>query len=148
MSPTTSSSKKRPGRPPGVPYFTAEELAELLDVPVARMQRALECPKLRAVTFPMARKGETGSWRIPVREARGLVGGELQRLYSLADFAELVGFSVPYIYELASVGVIKVRKVLGLKRVAADQYWQLPKERPQGMRSWPVSSIDGSEGSE
>lgn len=53
-----------------------------------------------------------------------------ERLYSVADFAQLVGFSRGHIYALIQRGLIKTRLVFGQTRVPASQYYDLPAHKP------------------
>lgn len=135
MAEVADSPKKGRGRPPAANYSPAD-VADLLNVDVTRVLRALANQKLRLEMFPHAfEKG--GEWNIPSRDMVKLMGPGLPRLYWVSEFSELVGLSVPYLNELINLGVVKHRMVLGRKRVPATEYWNLPKHRPSCLRKLP-----------
>lgn len=139
------TSKRGRGRPVAAVYGP-EEVADLLNVEVTGVLRALANGKLRGDMFPGAFEKD-GEWRVPSRDMVKLMGPGLPRLFWVREFAELVGLSVPYLNELINLGVVQHRMVLGRKRVPATEYWNLPKHRPACVREFPQSLTDG-EGSE
>ena len=141
MSAGAVAAAPRRGRGrPAARWWSVDEVAELLDVPRARVLRAL-APAWRASFFPGARSGADDAWEIPDRDVRALVGvrsGEPPVLLSVERFAELIGFSRPWIYQLIRAGVVKPRRVLGFMRVPASEYWALPEERPACVAARPL----------
>jgi len=134
--------KSRRGRPRAL-SFSPEEIADRLSMPAAAVVRVLE--RGPSPFFPGARKVD-GAWRVPECDVRRLFGEE-PRLYSVADFAELVGLSVPWVYQLMQTPrdddpsrmVIPHRRVLGQKRIPATAYWELPADRPASLAPRPSS---------
>lgn len=123
------------GRPVGR-VFLAEEVAGLLSHSAERVVRALELAA--GSFFPHAWKDkEDGVWRIPEGDVRRLLGPGLPRLFPVPEFAELIGYSADYVYELVELGVVPHRKVLGHIRISADTYFGLPAERPAAVRARP-----------
>lgn len=135
VSPAPKSGAPQRGRPRAAVY-SPEEVAEFLGVEVTRVLRALESRKLREDTFPHATQKD-GAWIIPNRDMLKLLGPGMPRLLPVAEFAELIGFSVPYVNELIGKGVIKHRMALGNKRIPASEYWDLPPHRPSCLRKFP-----------
>jgi len=131
--PLAPKAPAKRGRPAAVVYGP-EEVADLLGVPVAWVLRALN--QAGSVFFPGAFR-DGSDWRVPERVVRGLLGPGLPQLYSVAEFAALIGFSVPWVYELIELGVIECRTVLGHKRVPSTAYWSLPAARPAGVGARP-----------
>lgn len=129
------------GRPRVLPY-SVDEVAELLCVEPSQVERAL-LPRFRADFFPHAFERD-GAWCIPPRDVRALLGPGLPRPYWVSEFAELIGFSVPYTNELIRKGIIKTRLILGSTRVPATEFWELPKHRPDGLKKRPKSSVKGA----
>ncbi len=138
-SPQPPSARGR-GRP-AAPVWSVAEVADLLSVPEAWVQRALE--KAPAVFLPGAFQDKEGLWLVPERAVKGLLGPGLPRLFSVADFAALVGFSVPWIYEMIATGAVECRTVLGHKRIPETAYWQLPAHRPEGVAARPLIFSEG-----
>ncbi len=138
-----SAQVAKRGRPRAA-IFSADDVAELLGCPVARVLAALESPGLRAAAFPSA-FFLRGSWGIPEREVVKLLGPGVPQLFSVADFARLIGFSESHVYAMISDGVIEARKLLGLTRISADQYWSIPAERPACTAPRPTffSAVNG-----
>lgn len=129
------------GRPRVLPY-SVDEVAELLCVEPEMVVRALGS-RFRGDFFPHAFEKD-GAWWIPPRDLRALLGPGLPRPFWVSEFAELIGFSVPYVNELIRKGVIKTRMILGSTRVPATQFWELPEHRPAGLRKRPKSSAKGA----
>ncbi len=128
-------------RPRVVPY-SVDEVAELLCVESEMVMRALS-GRFRGDFFPHAFEKD-GAWCIPPRDLRALLGPGLPRPFWVREFAELIGFSVPYTHELIRAGVIKTRMILGSVRVPATQFWDLPAHRPDGLKKRPKSSTKGA----
>lgn len=112
---------RRPGRP-AARMLSPAELAAVLDVPEARIARACV-----AGLIPHA-KQDTAGWQIPEAAAARLIGGPVQRLYTRRAFAELIGFSYDFVWELCRAGKIETRKVLGQTRIPEAAYFNLPAE--------------------
>lgn len=129
------------GRPRVVPY-SVDEVAELLCVEPSQVERAL-LPRYRADFFPHAFERD-GAWCIPPRDLRALLGPGLPKPYWVSEFAELIGFSVPYTNELIRAGVIKTHMLLGSQRILETEFWDLPKHRPAGLKKRPKSSAVGA----
>lgn len=117
---------KKGGRPPGK-TFSPEEVADLLAVPPERVVRALEFHPRSF--FPGAWKGSEG-WIIPEREVKALLGPSLPRFVKVKTFAELLDFSLAWVYELIKTGIISKRDMLGEMRISLDEIWKIPAERP------------------
>jgi hypothetical protein len=131
------TAKKGPGRPSGaVLAWNVQRVADLLGVPESRVERA--CALSPRLFFPGAFQRD-GAWLIPERDVRALVGPELPRLLKVSEFADLIGLSVPWIYELIALDVIPHRRVLGHVRIPATAYWELPEGRPPEMPARPLS---------
>lgn len=138
---TPKPKRKRGARPSGV--YEVDEVADLLGVEPCVVQRSLERDKMRADAFPNARRAvdDLGRWLVPWRDVRRLLGpGEL-KLYPVAEFADLIGFSVSYVHNLCSRGVVEYRLVLGEKRIPASQYYKLPPHRPEPVADRPRPSF-------
>jgi hypothetical protein len=121
--------KRRRGRPVAR-RFSPEEVAELCAVPLERIQTALA--KDPALFFPGARLCE-GAWWIPEADVRRLVGGSVTDppvLFSVKEFARLMGKSVPTIYEWIGLGAIQKRVVMDVICIPASEYWNVPEHRP------------------
>jgi len=135
------SAKRQPGiegsrrvRPaaPGR-FFSAIEVAELLDVEEARVVRLLErglCPQ--AWEDPPG----SGAWWIPAPEVRRMVGGggSIERLYSVRGFAELVGLSYFTIFRATKdkpgqPAQVRTVTILGERRIPESEYWRLTGRR-------------------
>lgn len=129
-----STSALKRGRPRVEPY-TVDEVAELLAVEPEQIQRAL-LPKFRKDFFPHAFESAEG-WRIPPRDVRNLLGPSLPKPFWVSEFAELIGFSVPYVGELIRAGIIKATMILGSQRILETEFWNLPKHRPSGLKKRP-----------
>lgn len=125
------------GRPRVQPYSVAE-VAELLDVDPAQVERALGS-RFRKDFFPHAFERD-GAWWIPPRDVKALLGPGLPKPFWVSEFAELIGLSVPYVNELIRAGVIKTRMILGSRRVPETEFWNLPKHRPAGLKKRPGSA--------
>lgn len=138
---STRVHEAKRGRPAAAVY-SAVEVAELLDVEPGVVMRALSNPAFRKETFPNATETNEG-WKIPARDVRALMGPDLPRLYWVSEFAQLIGYSVPYLNELLDKGVIGSRMVLGSRRVPATEYWKLPQHRPSAVRKRPTSKREG-----
>lgn len=123
------------GRPRAQPW-DAQRVADLLGVPVARVRRA--CASAPRLFFPGAFE-QAGEWLIPERDVRALVGPGLPQLLRIREFADLVGLSVPWVYELVHLGVVAHRRVLGQIRIPATAYWELPEGRPANLPARPSS---------
>jgi hypothetical protein len=137
QQPEGTTAKKRCGRPSGaVLAWTVQQVADLLGVPEARVQRACA---LSPRTFFAGAFQRDGEWRIPERDVRALVGPDLPRLLKVAEFADLIGLSAQWIYELVALGTIPHRRVLGHVRIPATAYWELPEGRPPEMPARPLS---------
>lgn len=138
---TPKPKRKRGARPSGV--YEVDEVADLLGVEPCRVQRSLESDKMRADAFPNARRADDGSgrWLVPWPDVRRLLGPGEPRLYSVAVFADLIGFSVSYVHDLCTRGVVQHRLVLGEKRIPASQYYSLPPHRPEPVADRPRPSF-------
>jgi hypothetical protein len=123
------------GRPRSMPW-DAQRVADLLGVPAARVKRA--CAATPRIFFPGAFE-EKGEWMIPERDVRALVGPGLPQLLRIREFADLVGLSVPWVYELVHLGIIAHRRVLGQIRIPATAYWDIPEARPGNLPARPSS---------
>jgi len=145
MPRSVSSSNDAPavtrGRPRVLPY-SVDEVAELLRVDPEQVERAL-LPRFRRDFFPHAFE-QDGVWCIPPRDVRALLGPGLPTPYWVAEFAELIRFSVPYVNELIRTGIIKTHPILGSRRVLSTEFWKLPPHRPDGLKKRPKSSAKGA----
>ena len=130
--PANQAAPKAPARRgrPAAAVYAPEDVAQLMGVPVAWVLRALD--QAAPVFFPGAFR-DGSQWQVPERVLRGLLGPGLPQLFTVADFAALIGFSVPWVYELIDIGVIECRTVFGHKRVPSTAYWSLPAARPAGV---------------
>ena len=137
QQPEGTTVKKGRGRPSGaVLAWDVQRVADLLGIPEARVERA--CALSPRLFFPGAfQQGE--EWRIPERDVRALVGPDLPRLLKVAEFADLIGLSAQWIYELVALGTIPHRRVLGHVRIPATAYWELPEGRPPEVPARPLS---------
>lgn len=141
-----ATAKKGRGRPSGaVLAWDVARVADLLGVPEARVQRA--CALSAPTFFPGAFQRD-GEWKIPERDVRMLVGPDLPRLLKVAEFADLIGLSAQWIYELIALGTIPHRRVLGHVRIPATAYWELPEGRPPEMPARPHSFSETEEDKE
>lgn len=105
--------------------WSVDEVADLLAVPVERVLGCLEVEKCRLLFFPGARL-VAGKWVIPAGDVRGLRPGKrVERLYSIREFAELIGFSYHHVFKMVTAGRICGELVLGEKRIAEGEYWRL-----------------------
>src|SRR5688572_6296964 len=107
----------RRGRPAAV-SFSPEEVGELLSCPPARVVKALVLERApgRGRPAPLFFPGawlDGDCWRIPERDVKRLLGPELWRLLPVSEFAELVGFSTDYVYDLVERGALPARKIWG-----------------------------------
>ncbi len=110
--------------------FSRDEAAQLLGVSVARLEKGIAAGLIKA-------DGD----RIHERALRRALDLEdlPPRLLSVADFAELIGFSRPWIYDLIAAGQIDgARKVLGQWRIPISLYWDLPEQLPAGAPARPT----------
>jgi hypothetical protein len=139
-SQSRSASAGGRGRP-AAPVWSVAEVADVLRVPDGWVERALE--RAPDVFLPGSFRDAEGRWLVPERSVRGLLGPGLPRLFSVADFAALVGFSVPWIYEMIQAGAIECRTVLGHKRIPETAYWALPAHRPEGVAARPLIFSEG-----
>lgn len=139
---TANPNPKPRGRPRVEPY-SAAEVAELLAVEPELVERALG-GRFRKDFFPHAFE-RAGQWRIPPRDVRALLGPGLPRPLWVSEFAELIGFSVPYVNELIRAGIIRSTMILGSRRVLATEFWNLPKHRPTRLKKHPrIIAGDGA----
>lgn len=125
----------RRGRAPAKVY-DVEEVADLLGVTQGWVERALA--KDVEGFLPGAFRERDGSWRVPARALRHVLGEGMPRLLPVAEFAALVGLSVPWIYELMDLGIVASRRVLGQRRIPATAYWELPEHRPASLPARPL----------
>lgn len=101
----------------------------MLGVDVAKVLRLLKVPKSRALFFPGAFE-QAGKWLVPARDVKRFRPGmKVERLYSIAEFAELIGFSYHHIFKQVSAGAISHELVLGEKRIAESEYWRIRRAR-------------------
>lgn len=114
-------------------------------MPEERVVRSLTSEKARACFFPHAKECE-GVWAIPEADMRALCGDTIPRLMPVKEFAHLVGFSVPWVSEMARKGKLVCRRVWGKLRIPASAYFELPEERPAGTRKLPVEKLKRSQG--
>lgn len=136
QQPADTAKKGRGRRSGAVLAWGVQRVADLLGVPESRVQRA--CALSPRLFFPGAFQRD-GEWQIPERDVRALVGPDLPRLLKVAEFAGLIGLSVPWIYELIALDVIPHRRVLGHVRIPATAYWTLPEGRPPELPARPLS---------
>jgi hypothetical protein len=125
--------------------WDAQRVADLIGVPEARVQRA--CALSPRLFFPGAFQRD-GEWMIPERDVKALVGPDLPRLLKVSEFADLIGLSVPWVYQLIGLAIIPHRRVLGKVRVPATAYWTLPEGRPPEMPARPSSFSETEEDEE
>lgn len=135
MPAAVSNVSPQPRGRPRVEPYSAEEVAELLAVEPDLVRRALS-GRFRKDFFPHAVE-RAGQWCIPPRDLRALLGPGLPRPFWVSEFAELIGFSVPYVNELIRAGIIRSTMILGSRRVLATEYWSLPKHRPTTLKKRP-----------
>jgi excisionase family DNA binding protein len=123
----------RRGRPKARVLCPAEA-AELLCVPVARVERALA---IAAPSFFCGAVQRDGEWQIPEAALRAYLGPKLARLLTVEEFATLTGFPLRQVYRWVQHGVIEHRRVLGYVRIPETAYWALPAEMPACMPARP-----------
>lgn len=125
----------RRGRP-ATRVYDVEEVADLLGVSEAWVERALRADVEGFLPGAFKDVGD-GTWRVPARALRHVLGEGLPRLLPVAEFARLVGLCVSWVYELMDLGVIPERRILGKRRIPATAYWQLPAHRPPEVPARP-----------
>lgn len=127
--------ERKRGRPRAA-WFTAAEVAAWLDVDEAIVARSLSGKKFRKALWPHAEERE-GVWVIPERDLARILGPGIPRPLWVADFAELIGYSVPQVNFWISAGVIPFVMIFGKRRVLETVVWQLPKYQPATGRKCP-----------
>jgi len=133
--PTVRESRQRrrvrPGTGPRT--FTPADVADLVGVDEGRILAALE--RGQGAFFPHATQSAAEGWIIPAADVRQLLGGQLEPLLTIRQFAELVGLARETISRAISAG--HVRTVgpawLSSPRIPAAEYWRFrgDKEAPR-----------------
>lgn len=124
---------RRRGRPAARLFF-AHEVADLLGVELPWFNSAMD--KSAASFFRGAFQDQDG-WKIPERDVKALLGPELQRLYSIQEFAWLISKPARTVHSWIECGAIPARKIMGEWRIAADVYYTIPAEKPACLPARP-----------
>lgn len=128
--PTVRESRERRRVRPGTGprSFSAAEVADLAGVDEGRILAALE--RAQGDFFPHASRSSEG-WTIPAVDVRRFLGGSLERLLTIREFAELVGVARETVSRAISAG--HVRAVgpawLDARRIPASEYWRFRGDR-------------------
>lgn len=120
------------------PHLTIEEAAVLLRVEPARIERALELAP--SVFFPRSRLVRD-VWYITQADLAEMMGGKVEQLYTVREFADLIGFGYFTISRRVCRGVIRHVRVMNKKRVPASEYWRLQgKDVPRALSFFATTS--------
>lgn len=107
--------------------FSVEQLAALVDMPPERIEQAAA-----AGLFRHARQID-GAWRIPPADVRAILfpGSVPEQLYTLADFAALLGLSYSCIHKATKRAVDPLRTVTVFSevRIPASEFWRVVRPR-------------------
>ena len=113
--------------------FSPADVADLVGVDEARILAALE--RHRSAFFPRATHSPGEGWSIPAADVRALLGGSLEPLLTIQQFADLVGLRRETISRAIAAG--HIRKVgpawLDAVRIPSSEYWRFrgDKEAPR-----------------
>ncbi len=128
--PTVKQSRERRRVRPGTGQrsFSPAEIADLCGVDEARILAALE--RAQSDFFPHATFSAAEGWTVPAVDVRRLLGGTLEPLLTVRQFAELCGLSYFTVHRAVKAG--HVRAVgpawLASQRIPASEYWRFRGE--------------------
>lgn len=126
--------KRGRGRP-AARLFSLEEAADLLGIDAPWLLRALATA---ARSFFSGAFQRDGQWWIPERDMKALLGPGLPRLFSVNDFAQLIGEKPDTVRSWIDAGVITPRRVMGRIKIPETVYYTLPAARPAALPPRPV----------
>ena len=116
---------RRPGRP-AKPVYSAEQVADLCELPLAIVLRHLRAPGRSF--FPGAWQDTEGAWRVPEAALAAFMGRRVERHYSIDAVAELLDLSYDHVWRTVKAERLAV-EVAGTKRVPESAVLKLIRRR-------------------
>lgn len=133
-------------------WYKPEELAELLDVPVAVVLRALRHERARLSFFPGAIQmgANADNWHVPEKDLkRTLFGGaRVEHLMSVATFAGVIDRTPNTVRDWLQTGRLRSYDIMGQHGIPESEYWRLRGEAPPRRARFSFFSGQGNDSKE